>query len=280
MLLQQYLEKYGFTEKIHIYVTNRWEAYVKASTAPCEFVLGPKPKNFLCFNRILRSHRLALLGLLSAEGLVDQAFYSFFRARVTGKRLPNGGTEIIEGPAVLFQAMKILDGHVSVETFNIVDRAIRQTKLPKVLNISFNQNVNTLRAQDEWYFRSSYFSLVTETHFFPHIRNGQENLHEIVFTEKTFKPIGMKHPFVLVAPARSLRHLRALGYRTFEPYINESYDLIENHEARLLAVVAEVKRLCAQTPEEWATWENNIASIVEHNYDVLMSRTEYVLGRY
>jgi hypothetical protein len=69
--------------------------------------------------------------------------------------------------------------------------------------------------------------------------------------------------------------LKECGYQTFHPYIDESYDNIEDDELRYQAVIQEINRLCAQTDEEWITWQNNIKSIVEHNYQVLLSKTEF-----
>lgn len=43
-------------------------------------------------------------------------------------------------------------------------------------------------------------------------------------TEKTFKAIALGMPFVLVAPAGSLRYLREYGFKTFDSVWDESYD--------------------------------------------------------
>jgi hypothetical protein len=43
-------------------------------------------------------------------------------------------------------------------------------------------------------------------------------------TEKTFKPIALEMPFILVAPAGSLEYLRSYGFKTFNGIIDESYD--------------------------------------------------------
>jgi hypothetical protein len=89
------------------------------------------------------------------------------------------------------------------------------------------------------------------------------------FSEKLFRPVKFKHPFILAARPYSLKVLREYGYKTFHPYINENYDLIENDEERLLAIVEEVKRLCTFNDDQWLTWQKNIKDIVEHNFQVL-----------
>jgi len=52
-------------------------------------------------------------------------------------------------------------------------------------------------------------------------------------TEKTFKPIALEMPFILVAPAHSLEYLRSYGFKTFSNVIDESYDDEEDDFVRL-----------------------------------------------
>ena len=52
-------------------------------------------------------------------------------------------------------------------------------------------------------------------------------------TEKTFKPIALEMPFILVAPAHSLEYLRSYGFKTFGNVVDESYDDEEDDFARL-----------------------------------------------
>jgi len=55
-------------------------------------------------------------------------------------------------------------------------------------------------------------------------------------TEKTLKPIMMRHPFVMVAPMHHLKNLREMGFRTFNGLIDESYDNVENGKERIKAI--------------------------------------------
>lgn len=47
-------------------------------------------------------------------------------------------------------------------------------------------------------------------------------------TEKTTKPIRAGIPFVMIAQENYLKKLKQLGFKTFHPYINESYDQESN----------------------------------------------------
>jgi hypothetical protein len=64
-----------------------------------------------------------------------------------------------------------------------------------------------------------------------------------------------------------------MGYKTFSPFIDEAYDLIENDEQRLLAIVGEIKRLCKFTDKEWLDFQCNIHDSVVYNYNRLKTIT-------
>ena len=63
--------------------------------------------------------------------------------------------------------------------------------------------------------------------------------------------------------------MRTLGYKSFAPHINESYDWIEDDELRLEAIMNEVERLCNFTDIEWMDFQTNVQSIVEHNFNLI-----------
>ena len=52
-------------------------------------------------------------------------------------------------------------------------------------------------------------------------------------TEKSYKPMVVRRPFVIMGHHRILQDLRADGYETFPELWDESYDTIENAEETL-----------------------------------------------
>jgi hypothetical protein len=85
-------------------------------------------------------------------------------------------------------------------------------------------------------------------------------------TEKTFKAIALEMPFVLVAPAHSLRYLRSYGFRTFAPYIDESYDAIEDPVERIERVTHILLEIQARSAAAKNSLWQALLPIVEHNY--------------
>jgi len=85
-------------------------------------------------------------------------------------------------------------------------------------------------------------------------------------TEKTFKPIALEMPFVLIAPAGSLAYLREYGFETFHPYIDETYDTIQDDIGRLEAVTQVLSEIQARSAAARQELWQQLLPRVEHNY--------------
>ena len=82
---------------------------------------------------------------------------------------------------------------------------------------------------DENLYRNTSFSLITETQF--------NDTGSIYVTEKTWRAIVNKHPFIMAGSVNILAYLKSIGFRTFEKYLPiENYDSIENDNDRLNAI--------------------------------------------
>jgi hypothetical protein len=88
------------------------------------------------------------------------------------------------------------------------------------------------------------------------------------FTEKIVKPIVARRLFIVAAGQYYLRNLRALGFKTFDGIVDESYDNISDCTERMLAVTDQVNRL---TKLDGNLIESAIVSIIEHNYRHMMN---------
>ena len=89
-----------------------------------------------------------------------------------------------------------------------------------------------------------------------------ERIH---LTEKILRPIACGHPFMLAAGPGSLALLRKYGFETFDPYINESYDLIQNSQERLDAIGNEMLRLSNMPKQQLIELLDNCCVIAERN---------------
>ena len=60
-----------------------------------------------------------------------------------------------------------------------------------------------------------------------------------------------------------------MGFKTFEPFINESYDIEVNPGKRMGMVVDEVERLCSMSFDELKMWYKELIPILKYNKSFL-----------
>ena len=92
-----------------------------------------------------------------------------------------------------------------------------------------------------------------------------------LFTEKTYRNFRCKKPFILMGNRYSYKVLLSLGYKTFHPLINESFDTYETRD-RCKVVLNELENLRTKTDAQWDSFLRECEPIVEHNYNNLLSR--------
>jgi hypothetical protein len=103
----------------------------------------------------------------------------------------------------------------------------------------------------------SLLYLVTET-----VATGRR--HHL--TEKTFKPIAIGMPFIIVGTQGSLRYLRSYGFRTFGDLWDESYD-DEPDDAKRIEKIAQVLKQLDGLEEHRQDIFESAQEIVEHNWN-------------
>ena len=72
-------------------------------------------------------------------------------------------------------------------------------------------------------------------------------------------------PFLVYSGPYSLELLRKNGFKTFSPWIDESYDTIVNSYERLEAIKKEIDRLAKLTYEELNDLQKEMMHILIHN---------------
>jgi hypothetical protein len=117
----------------------------------------------------------------------------------------------------------------------------------------FEQDLNHQATLDTW------ISVISEASF-------AENTCFI--SEKTFKPIANRHPFIMYGNKHSLRYLRELGYKTFDGFIDESYDTLDSWD-RLDAIIKVLKDIRAMPVDKKITWFSSMQDILDHNFKIL-----------
>lgn len=87
----------------------------------------------------------------------------------------------------------------------------------------------------------------------------------IHLTEKTLRPIACGHPFILAAGPGSLEYVKSYGFKTFDPWIDESYDSEPDSLRRLEKIISSMKKLQALPDSERRATLCEIYKIAEFN---------------
>jgi len=116
----------------------------------------------------------------------------------------------------------------------------------------------------EQYYRSAFVDLVCESRFAQPTAN---------VSEKVFQAIQFKTPFILVGPAHSLEYMRSMGYKTFDAWWDESYDLEKNHGKRIRMIYQLILQIEAMSHDEKYDMYLDMWRVLKHNFDLYISNT-------
>lgn len=215
-------------------------------------------KLYCCFNLRSRPHRAGLIALLNYYDLIKNNYVSspyWFDLEKKGRYDKDTDlTNFIKFSKIQFENFSNKD--------LIIDKLqLLRDRWPLRVDDRSRYKSTDHACQSENLYRirlDSLIEIIPETFF-----EGQ-----IFLTEKTFGAIFAGRPFLLLASVNSLKHLKSLGYKSFHPYIDESYDTIENGTDRLLAIVTEIKKLenlRNKSPNEFYEMYKKLLDIADFN---------------
>jgi hypothetical protein len=203
----------------------------------------PMRSSFLLLSRSHKWWRATVLADMQRQGLLDHAVWSYNTDIIVGDRVEDCPIEL-----------DTLDIRSGLDVF-LSAGPYRCDDLDAAAHNDHSLHVA------EHYDRTAC-SIVLETHF------DADGSRGAFLTEKTFKCLKHGHPFVLFAPAGSLASLRALGYRTFDSAIDNSYDRITDNTERYLAVMSTIHKLSKQDPNQLY---NSCVEDLAHNQQVFLA---------
>jgi hypothetical protein len=219
--------------------------YLKATlyTTEQSYANNSKPYKFLYLNGGDRPHRNQLWHTLDSVDLLDQALKSYLGYRVSTR------LNACDIPLTVldqkYESMYVdLD---KIPLFSVDERNYKTFKQDYWQGQWVDSHV--IPAQ----YIDTYFSLVTETTYMP---------GEYFITEKTYKPLLAGHPFIVLSGPGFYSYLRELGFKTFHPFINESFDQEMDLSQRIKMITAEVERLCASDLDQF---QQQVKDICLHN---------------
>jgi hypothetical protein len=115
----------------------------------------------------------------------------------------------------------------------------------------------------EKFYRDIFCDIVTESRFAQATGN---------YSEKVYQPMFYKKPFVLCAPPHTLKYLKEEGFKTFSDFWDETYDTLENHEERLLAIFRVIDSINDKSIDELRDMYRQMLPILEHNEQLVNNK--------
>lgn len=194
-------------------------------------------KLFTCLNRRMREDRLKILISLENKKLINLGF-------VSCGELPNDH---------ILDFLKFNDDD-KLFLKNFSGSSPDNVFLPETSSLSLCKSINYNLA------KKSFLTVVTET---------EARTDEIIyFTEKTFKPILLGHPFILYNGVNALAKLKELGYKTFDLWWDESYDNIKGYENRANKITEILVYLSKKSISELHSIRQEMEEVLRHNQNL------------
>jgi hypothetical protein len=198
-------------------------------------------KKILCYNRRPHIHRKILVyNIINNPLLLENTMLSY------------GGLSNLNINNIYHFQEKIKDESLQNEMFefflnNEFELNLDEDKMEYNLANNFNLN----------HHQQSFISLVSETNV------DSDNLF---FSEKTYKPIYAQQPFIIYGNPYSLKYLKEIGFKTFDKWIDESYDNEEDFEERLKKIIKVLENISLKSFEELNKIREEMQDVLIHNY--------------
>jgi hypothetical protein len=129
------------------------------------------------------------------------------------------------------------------------------------LELDVNLEENQAGSMNLEHHLQSDLSIVheTDTHFLTVQNKG------LFLSEKIYRPLLLGHPFLVMGPQHTLKQLRAEGFKTFHPIIDESYDDEPNAIERKNKIIAELQKYIALPEEERLAKNRKLLMVADYN---------------
>lgn len=214
-----------------------------------------RPYKYVSFNGRLRPHRFYVVMWLLARGLFEHGRLSFlaYDSQVRPHDLDK------------LRRYLIRMGYPSVEeTIGSFDALVE--RLPMSMDVSLEESQasaaykRTLpwRSQAAQFYDEAYFSIVVDTEF--------QRSDNLFLTPIAFKSFMNFSPFVYVGSAGGLQRMRELGFKTFSPWIDESYDALDDPMERMSAALVQIQKLSAMPKPQLQEMYAAMWPALSHNF--------------
>jgi|TARA_R100000353_G_scaffold156852_1_gene115855 hypothetical protein len=208
-------------------------------------------------NRRMREHRLATLCLLSKHNLVKDNGVSF---QFT---IDSQFSFVVEG---------VINDNKRYNDYRLEYDKLRKMKYQYVdypIALEAKDGVNHGYGwENKRPYLDSYLNITTETDFINPTGYA---------SEKVWKPFGFFQPVLLVGSQGTLEFIRSFGFKTFDGFIDESYDKEKDNVKRFELIEKEIIKFSKMSKQEVHDWYWSMEDILVHNFNLFK---DYGSNRY
>lgn len=233
-----------------------------------------KQKKFLCLNNVLRVHRLYIMYKLFDcwnEGFVSMVgLFQMLNEKLQLQNLFNNLKTLLihigeyENDEKIYKFFMELPLELDTKVVSQETAGSFHSGMPSfdIISNAYFNIANECSFGNMLFLGDSVYGSVTD-------KNDKEYFKNSIWPgEKVLKSMCFI-PTIAIGDPHMLRYIRSHGFKTFHPFIDESYDEVEDDEERLKMLVLEINRLLKMKPSELHEMWIQCIPIIKHNIQVL-----------
>jgi hypothetical protein len=210
-----------------------------------------RKNTILSMNRRQREHRLATLCVLNHYGLLKGNGVSY---QLT-----------FDGPTTPYYVDKLITDESKQKKYYQDYRELQNMKYQWVDYPIAMEAKDGVHHGYGWEnkepYLNSYLNITTETDFINPTGYA---------SEKVWKPFGFFQPVLLVGSPNTLQFVRSFGFKTFNGFIDESYDKEIDNAKRFELIEKEIIKFSKMSKQEVHDWYWSMEDILVHNFNLFM----------
>jgi len=210
-----------------------------------------RKNTILSMNRRQREHRLATLCVLNHYGLLKGNGVSY---QLT-----------FDGPTTPYYIDKLITDESRQKKYYQDYRELQDMKYQWVDYPIAMEAKDGVHHGYGWEnkepYLNSYLNITTETDFINPTGYA---------SEKVWKPFGFFQPVLLVGSPNTLQFVRSFGFKTFNGFIDESYDKEIDNAKRFELIEKEIIKFSKMSKQEVHDWYWSMEEILVHNFNLFM----------
>lgn len=235
----------------HFYYNGAWFDVFDCVENISRHNYSPANKRFLILGGMPRLNKIYTLNLLYKNQILENSLWSCSKIQKNDLFSINQGFKTTEDN---------LKNTIKSTDYNI-DSFLKIT--PKIIDCDSNdKKVTTNIKHTINLYCKTPISIVLETDSF-------DNEHQTRYTEKSIRPIIQGQIFLISGSKSTLKKLQDDGFRTFHPFIDESYDTKDNFVDRVDALMTEIIKINKMTESEFIVFLEKVSPIIDYNLKYL-----------